>query len=151
MNKILVPVEDTDLHRRLLREAGQIAAGTGVKMILLGTVTPEEEAADFETLETVADIERTEYDHETVIAAIENEIRNIANDTITENVDIVAEVVETGDVDREDAILNIAEEHECDHIFIPAEHRTPAGKIIFGDVAQQLLLDFDGFVTVTSP
>lgn len=49
-----------------------------------------------------------------------------------------------------DDILDIANGHDCDHIFINAERRTPVGKAIFGDLAQGIILEFDGPVTVTT-
>ncbi len=45
-------------------------------------------------------------------------------------------------------VLDIATEEECDHIFVSGKQRSPAGKAIFGDVAQSIILEFDGPVTV---
>ncbi|GAB7018943.1 universal stress protein [Halostagnicola bangensis] len=47
-----------------------------------------------------------------------------------------------------DDVLEIAAERECDHIFVSGKGRSPAGKAIFGDVAQSVILEFDGPVTV---
>lgn len=48
------------------------------------------------------------------------------------------------------AVLEVADEFECDHVFIDARNRTAVGKAIFGDLAQKILLQFDGPVTVTT-
>ncbi|ELY63181.1 UspA domain-containing protein [Natrinema versiforme JCM 10478] len=49
-----------------------------------------------------------------------------------------------------DDIIRVAEEENCEHIFISGKERSPAGKAVFGDVAQSVILQFDGPVTVTT-
>ena len=46
------------------------------------------------------------------------------------------------------AILDAADEHGCDHIFMVGRKRSPTGKALFGDIAQSVMLAFDGQVTV---
>jgi nucleotide-binding universal stress UspA family protein len=47
-----------------------------------------------------------------------------------------------------DGILDIAEEHEADHIVMGSRKRSPTGKVIFGSVSQQVLLESPVPVTV---
>lgn len=47
-------------------------------------------------------------------------------------------------------LMRLATEHECDHIFVSGKQRSPTGKAVFGDVAQSIILQFDGPVTVTT-
>ncbi|MFC7233685.1 universal stress protein [Saliphagus sp. GCM10025308] len=46
------------------------------------------------------------------------------------------------------AILDAAEEHGCDHIFLVGRKRSRTGKALFGSLAQTIMLTFDGQVTV---
>lgn len=52
--------------------------------------------------------------------------------------------------DPAEVILNVATEIDCDSIFIGARRQSPIGKVIFGNVAQAVLLDSDRPVTVIS-
>jgi nucleotide-binding universal stress UspA family protein len=45
-------------------------------------------------------------------------------------------------------VLAEARHRGCDHVFVTGRKRSPAGKAIFGDVAQRIVLEFDGAVTV---
>lgn len=47
-------------------------------------------------------------------------------------------------------IMQLADEYECDHIFVSGKQRSPTGKAVFGDLAQSIILQFDGPVTVTT-
>ncbi|WP_222913800.1 universal stress protein [Natrinema sp. SYSU A 869] len=49
-----------------------------------------------------------------------------------------------------DDLIQLADERDCDHIFVSGKSRSPAGKAVFGDVAQSIILHFDGPVTVTT-
>jgi nucleotide-binding universal stress UspA family protein len=49
-----------------------------------------------------------------------------------------------------DQILTTADEYGCDHVFLAGDERTPAGKALFGDTTQSVILDFDGTVTVVT-
>jgi|AntRauMinimDraft_4_1070384.scaffolds.fasta_scaffold00090_6 nucleotide-binding universal stress UspA family protein len=49
-----------------------------------------------------------------------------------------------------DGILEIAAEFDVDHIAMGSRKRSPAGKVVFGSVAQQVLLEADVPVTVVA-
>lgn len=49
-----------------------------------------------------------------------------------------------------DDLMRLAAEHGCNHIFVSGKQRSPTGKAVFGDVAQSIILQFDGPVTVTT-
>ncbi|GAD52510.1 uspA domain-containing protein [Halarchaeum acidiphilum MH1-52-1] len=50
-----------------------------------------------------------------------------------------------------DSLLALADKEGCDHIFVAGRKRSPTGKVVFGDIAQSVILGFDGPVTVTTP
>lgn len=52
--------------------------------------------------------------------------------------------------DLPDDILRVANEHDCAHVFITGRKRSPTGKVLFGDIAQSVILNFDGPITVTT-
>lgn len=47
-------------------------------------------------------------------------------------------------------VFRIADEHGCDHVFITGKERSPTGKALFSDIAQSVIINFDGPVTVTT-
>lgn len=145
MNRALVVVTDSARSDRILREAGELAASNGTELVLL-SVTPTEEYED--THEAVASIGSSDLVY-TIEQAEESATRKLTR--------AATEAFEGLDVDyhtkavfgREiDSILDVAEAYDCDHLFIAGRRRSPTGKALFGDLTQQVLLSFDGPVTV---
>lgn len=150
MQRGIVVIDDTAMHRRLLEEAGQIAANTDAELILFSWITPEQFQEQLDALESVEETERTNYGEFTAQEAAMRFGRKFAEETLAAMVDDVTyEVV--GDVTEKDelgnAVLEVAERHACDHAFIAGRKRSPTGKALFGDVTQRVILNFDGFVT----
>lgn len=52
--------------------------------------------------------------------------------------------------DPQRTILRTADEFDVDHLFIHGKQRSPTGKAVFGNLAQAIILEFDGPVTVTT-
>lgn len=149
MDRALVVVDDTDRHRELLREAGELAAGVGADLVLLSVMTEDEYEQDMETFESIAGIEHIGFGDEQIMEVAENFVESIAREELS-GIDVDYEIV--GAVVEEDGharrIIRAAENRGCDHIFLSGRRRTPAGKAIFGDTAQRVILNFDGRVTV---
>jgi nucleotide-binding universal stress UspA family protein len=144
MKRGLVVVTPTDRGERLLREAGEFAAGADAELVLLG-IKPQsdygETRAAVESIDTDASysIDQAEED-------VERSARRVARDTF-EGLDVSFEVV--GTVGNElDRILGVADERDCDHLFLSGQRRSPTGKALFGDLTQRALLNFEGPVTV---
>lgn len=144
MERGLVVVEDTDAHETLLREAGELAAGTGADLVLLVLTSPDgiddsqEAFADTEGISVVEEAVREDTEFAEAVAGEVLADLDVEYETI-------ASVVE--DRERADEVIGVASRHDCDHLFVVGQKRSPAGKAIFGDVAQSIILNFDGPVT----
>jgi nucleotide-binding universal stress UspA family protein len=145
MKRALVVVTPGNRGRRLLREAGEYAEGTDTELVLL-TVVPEEEFE--EKRRAVAGIGSSDavYTLEQAEESAEREATAVADDALA-GLDVSYHTV--GTIGREaDAILDVADSEGAEHVFLGSRRRSPAGKALFGDVAQTVLLEFDGPVTL---
>jgi nucleotide-binding universal stress UspA family protein len=145
MKRALVVVTPGNRGRRLLREAGAYAEGTDTELVLL-TVVPEEEFE--EKRRAVAGIGSSDavYTLEQAEDSAEREATAVADDALA-GLDVPYHAV--GTIGREaDAILDVADSEGAEHVFLGSRRRSPAGKALFGDVAQTVLLEFDGPVTL---
>ncbi|EJN59383.1 Nucleotide-binding universal stress protein, UspA family [Halogranum rubrum] len=145
MNRALVVVTDSTRSKQILREAGELAASNDAELVLL-SVAPTESYED--THDAVASIGSSDLVY-TIEQAEESAVRNIER-TASEafdglDVDYHTKAVFGREVD---SILDVAEAYDCDHLFIAGRRRSPTGKALFGDLTQQVLLTFDGPVTV---
>jgi nucleotide-binding universal stress UspA family protein len=149
MDRILVVVEDTAHHRELLREAAAVSDGTGADLVLLGFMTSDEFEADERTLEAIGHIEHVDYGDEDVLAAVEAVVDDIADGEIDVPYEAVGAMADAAD--RAEQILTAARNRDCDHVWLPARKRSPAGKAVFGDTTLSVIRNFDGFVTTRVP
>lgn len=46
------------------------------------------------------------------------------------------------------AVYETADEYDCDHLLVESSKRSPAGKAIFGDLKQNLIMNFKGATTI---
>lgn len=149
MDRALVVVEDTEQHRKMLREAGELAAGVGADLILLSMLTESEYQEMAETVEAIAQAEQTGFGTDTVLEAARRFARDIAREEL-EGIDVdyevVGEAIDEGE--RAEAIVHVGDREGCDHVFITGRRRSPTGKAIFGNTAQSVILNFPGNVTV---
>jgi len=146
MQRVLVVVEDTDAHRTLLREAGELAAGTGAELVLLLLEDTDEV---HESRERFAETEGVTYSDEEVLEAGKEFVRDFAEDVLADldvEYEAATAMVERGAHATE--IIDTATEHDCDHVFIVGRKRSPTGKALFGDMAQAVILNFAGPVTI---
>lgn len=143
MDRALAVVDDTETDRRLLAEAGALAGGVGAELVVLTVFDADEFASE---TQRKAD------------KGLEVESVEAGTDRATETArEIAASVLSDTDVeyepvgivgDRPDDILAAARNRDCDHVFIAGRKRSPTGKAIFGDVAQAVVLNFEGPVSV---
>lgn len=151
MNRALVIVESTDFARRLVREAGELAAGVDAELKLLATMDKDEYERDLETMSTIADVEGTAYSPADVTETGRQFARDIAAQELEDlDVDYEPLCLVLNDEPESKRIVATANEHDCDHIFIAGRKRSPTGKAIFGNTAQGVILNFDGIVSVVT-
>lgn len=147
MNRGIVVVEATQGTKDILRVAGEFAEGVGAELVLVHVTTEEEFSERSDALAGLTDL-NVEYD----VSRARDGAKQFANDighAVLNDRDVTFEAVgRLGEVSEE--ILTVAKEYECDHLFVSGRQRSPTGKAIFGDVAQNLILNFDGPVTVST-
>lgn len=145
MRHALAVVSSTEASKKVVREAGELAAGVGAELTLLHVTTEERYTETYRQLESISD-----YDTEYSVYQAEQGAANFAEDIgreVLEDIDVEYEAAGAlGDV--VDAVLDYAERNGCDHVFVGGQTRSPTGKALFGDHTQQIILDFDGPVTV---
>lgn len=145
MDHALVVVDASDGAKRLVREAGELADGVGAELTLL-YVTREEEYADKASAMASIPDANVSYTQDRAEEGGRQFVRDVAREAL-EGIDVEYDAV--GEVgDRVDKTLSVAESRGCDHVFVAGQKRSPAGKALFGDVAQSVILEFDGAVTI---
>lgn len=147
MGRTLVVVEDAERDRELLERARSFATGEGTSVEVLALATPEELREVSETLDTIGEVEGTTYDDRSALEGISGDIDDAAGDVFGDiDYRLRTEIAESGD--QAAAIMDAADDADCDHVLLPGQRRSPTGKAVFGDRTQRVLLDFGGFVTV---
>lgn len=151
---LFVAQQDSTESRDLLREAGELAGGVDAELVVLHVMREEdyeERAASRRETEGFDD-DGGEYSTYPITQA-EDDARRIADsmgDDVFEDVSVDWEPV--GAVGREGrTIFEVAENRDVDHLFVLGKRRSPSGKAIFGDLAQRLIIEFDGPVTTVVP
>ncbi|WP_226482777.1 universal stress protein [Natrinema amylolyticum] len=151
MDHALVVIDDTETHRALLAEAGQLARDTDAKLTVLAWITPDQADETADSLEVIEQVEGTSYGEPDSNSAARQFAQQFADDVFEsddDSIEFTADGIVIEDGDRADEIIAAAERLDCDHIFLVGRQRSPTGKAIFGDVAQRILLNFDGTVTL---
>lgn len=147
MEHALAVVGADEVTKDLVHEAGELAAGVDAALTLICVTSEEEYDEEREALEAIParDVSYS------ITQAIEG-ARNFAKDIGREVLGDVDVEYETAGAlgDRGETILTEAERRGCDHVFLTGQRRSPTGKAIFGDVTQEVILDFDGPVTVVT-
>lgn len=149
MTRGLVSLEETDVHRELLAEAAASARGSDGDLMVLWHLDADEYDEDVTTLEAVGRIENVEYDHSSIIDGAASKARAFVTSVLGDTDADVRIAVDVGsEAGRADRVLDTATEYDCDHVFIIGDSRSPTGKAVFGDFAQQVVLNFEGYTTV---
>ncbi|MFB6154669.1 MAG: universal stress protein [Haloferacaceae archaeon] len=144
MKRALAVVTQDERSKQVVREAAELAAGVGAKLLLLTVVPEEDYERKREAMEEAGST--TPYTLSQAEQSARHTARSVADEVLDE-IDVDYELL--GAVGRESStILSIARDEEVDHIFIAGRRRSPTQKAIFGDITQRVLLNFNGTVTV---
>ncbi len=149
MPRALTIVEDTDRERDLLERAKAFAAGESTDLVVAALATPAQLDKIESTLDAIGRVEHTSYDESDVLEGVSGNVDDLASEILEPTVDYALETVIAETDDQAEAIIALAERTGCDHVFLPGARRSPTGKAVFGDRTQGVILNFDGFVTVS--
>ncbi|MBV0925245.1 universal stress protein [Halomicroarcula limicola] len=147
MKRALVVVEPTETAKDLVYEAGTLAEGVDAEAVLLHVTTEEAYSARRGAMESIPDA-TTKYTPGEAERGATEFAEDIGGEVLA---DLDVEYEAAGAVgDEADEVLQAAEAHDCDHVFLPGRQRSPTGKALFGDATQRVILDFGGPVTVVT-
>ncbi|NIB99138.1 universal stress protein [Halobacterium sp. R2-5] len=147
MERAIAVVDASDSAKSLVREAGELAAGVDAELLLVHVTTDDEYAERRESMMSVPSLD-VNYTVDEALDGAEKYAKDVGRDVL-DGVDVAYEPVgRLGDLG--DEVLSLAEERDADHVFVAGRKRSPAGKAIFGDVTQRIILEFDGAVTVVT-
>lgn len=144
MSTVLVVLTSDEADDRLLTAAERYAAGSDAEILMARFVDEKQHQSEVQR-EARSGKQTTTVDE--LESAAEAEAAGIAEAAFGGDVRYTALGV-VGNVP--DVILQVAEERDCEHVFVTGKRRSPSGKMLFGDVAQSVVLGFDGPVTVTT-
>ena len=147
MERALVVIEPTDGSKRLVREAGELAAGVGADLVLLHVTTEEEWEKNRERMSNIANFD-DHYGIEQTREGARQFAENVGTEVLSgEDVEFST----TGAIgNRAEQILKAAELENCDYVFMAGKKRSPTGKAVFGDATQSVILNFKGIVSVVT-
>lgn len=147
MEQLLAVVEPTDAAAEFINDVGEIAEAVEADVLLIHVTTALEYSSRRKAREDPLSSSET-YTREEAKDGATELARDIGNDILSE---FDVEYEAAGYLgDRAETILEVADQYDCDHIFLPGRQRSPTGKALFGDATQKVLLNFDGLVTVTT-
>lgn len=150
MDRGLVLIENSESHAELLQEAKEHALGSGADLILLVTLTEDEFEETQEVLDTIGDIEQTSYTEQDAYQGAMNDAETVARSVFDDDDEVSYEIIPriSPKKERAETVIEVAEEEGADHVFILGQKRSPTGKALFGDLAQHVILNFNGYVTI---
>jgi nucleotide-binding universal stress UspA family protein len=145
---LVVILNESDAERQLLAEAAEFSDCADAPLHVLRLIS-QREYDSAESPEISSDIDRTNYEEPATRQFIE-ETETFVSEAVREptlTYEIDFEISEGGD--RADTVMEAARDAGCDHIFLSGKQRSPTGKAIFGDLTQEVILNFDGVITLT--
>lgn len=144
MDRLLILARNTEIGEEMLRTAAKHAIGIDAELIILSIVDEDEYKS---TLQRSRDTRVDEIESvDDAKSQAREQAAELAN-RVLRDVDVKYEVI-SEIAPLPEGVISFAEENDCGHVYVVTEKRSPAGKALFGDLAQSILLNFDGPVTV---
>jgi len=134
----------------LLETAASFSDCRSSDLLVLRIASADEYEDTADTLETIGEVEQTSYGDNDIRDGLKNDAEKAAAEAVGDtdvSVDVILRIVDSDE--RADAIIDVAREHDCDHVFLVGQRRSPTGKALFGDVTQKVILNFDGEITLS--
>ncbi|WP_181685593.1 universal stress protein [Halorhabdus salina] len=147
---LAVLLSESNAEKELLQKAANFSDCSNAPLAVLAVVSPSEYDSVAETMDLIGEIEHTSYDDDAIFEGLHKNTRDIVEDAIGDMAvphEIIVQVEEAGD--RADVVLETAREHDCDHVFLVGQRRSPTGKALFGDLTQKIILNFEGDITLS--
>jgi nucleotide-binding universal stress UspA family protein len=144
MGSVLIVLRNDEPDEELLAAANQHVVGTESSIVVCRFVDEAQYQSDVQqNARSGGEMD----DIESVENAAAETATSITESAFDESVSKTA-IGTVGPIPE--SVFDIIEEYDCNHIFLSGKKRSPVGKAVFGDVAQQILLEFDGPVTITT-
>ena len=144
MDSILVLLPSDNPDEQLLSAANRHASGTDTSVVVCRIIDEDQYQSEVQQdarsgaeMEGVEELEDSAAEAASAVAA-----SAFPEDVATTAIGVVGRIP--------DAVFDIADEHDCGHVFLTGRKRSPVGKALFGDLGQQVLLEFDGPVTIVT-
>ncbi len=148
MDDALVVLDDREDSGELLREAGAYASGADAELVLYVPLSEAEFGEVVSALDEIGRVENRDYSDEEAMGIARQYAEELADEAL-EGFDVEWSIVaDRAEEVASERVIEVAEEHECDHVFTLGSQRSPTGKAVFGDETQRLILNFRGYVTV---
>ena len=148
MDDALVVLDGHEGDTALVREAGAYAAGADADVVFYAPLSEDEYEEAVTALDRLEQREHRDYSDEEALGVARNRAREAAEEALPDfdvEWSVVTDVTDEVEAPR---VIEIAEAHDCDHVYALGEARSPTGKAVFGDTTQRLILNFPGYVTV---
>lgn len=142
-----IDIQPTEASIEITTMAGELAAGVGAEVYVMHVTTEDRYQDRLDSMASVDELD-VQYNVETAAKGAQQFAANVANEALADLDVEVRAIGRLGDV--EEKVLTVADDFDCDHLFITGRRRSPTGKAIFGDLAQSLILNFEGPVTITT-
>lgn len=148
MQRALIVVDPVDPTKQFVEEGGEIAEATGADLLLLHVTSESEYDETRKALSDVSSMAGGAYDVSQAEAGAKQLAEEVGREVFGDDGPNFESAGAVGDTSTQ--VIRVAEEHDCDHIFIAGRKRSPTGKAVFGDAAQRVILNSDVPVTVTT-
>jgi nucleotide-binding universal stress UspA family protein len=144
---LFVVIETSDAEQELLQEAAAFSECEDAPLGVLRVVSPED-VQSVESTDVTSDIDRAEFE-DPVDRQFEEETEAFVQDALDGAGSYEIDIRIEPDTERATAILDVAEDRDCDHLFLVGKRRSPTGKALFGDLTQEIILNFDGTISLS--